>query len=204
MEHQNTEFGREYARAQINRQKSAFRQAIKSFYVSRILRHVDSPSIDYGCGAGQILERLPKGSIGVEINPHLVENLLERGLRVIQANPERNRFNLDGIQKNEFRTLILSHVLEHFENADKVLRQLLIDCKDIGISKLIVVVPGKVGFSSDATHKTFVDLDYLEAKGMFDCEGYRVSHYSYFPGNFRFIGDYFIYHELMFIYRLVR
>ena len=63
MPKQKEEFGRDYARSQIDRQKNPFRKLIKSFYVSRILQHVDGPAVDLGCGAGQILERLPVGSV---------------------------------------------------------------------------------------------------------------------------------------------
>lgn len=35
------EFGRDYARSQIARQQNPFRKLIKSFYVSRVVRHID-------------------------------------------------------------------------------------------------------------------------------------------------------------------
>ena len=66
---QEEEFGRDYALTQIDRQRNPLRKLIKSFYVSRVLKHVNGPAIDLGCGAGQILERLPPGSMGIEVNP---------------------------------------------------------------------------------------------------------------------------------------
>ena len=201
---QEEEFGRDYARSQIGRQQNPFRKLIKSFYVSRILQHVDGPAVDLGCGAGQILERLPAGSLGIEVNPHLIEYLAQRGLRAIPAAESQSGFNLKELSPNEFGTLILSHVLEHFYNADQVLRSLLHDCAALGISTVIIVVPGQTGFRSDPTHKTFVDMDYLRSCGMLDCEGFQISHYSHFPGNLNLIGKLFVYHELMVVYRKVR
>ncbi|HOW75498.1 MAG TPA: methionine biosynthesis protein MetW [Candidatus Competibacteraceae bacterium] len=195
------EYGRAYARTQISRQRNLFRKFIKYFYVSRILRYIVGPSIDLGCGAGQILERLPSGSLGIEINPFLVDDLTQRGLRVIPATENQNRLSLEGVTPYEFNNLVLSHVLEHFNNADQVLCNLLHDCASLGISTVIIVVPGKTGFDSDPTHKTFIDMDYLRTRKMIDCEGFRIFHHSYFPGNMRIIGKYFIYHELMIVYR---
>lgn len=198
---QDEEFGLLYARKQIDRQQNPFRRLVKSFYVSRVLKHINGPAIDLGCGAGQILERLPQGSIGIEINPYLVEYLTQRGLQVIEAVASEDGLSLTGLNPNEYGTLVLSHVLEHFNNADQVLRKLLHDCADLGISIVIIVVPSETGFRSDSTHKTFVDLDYLRSHQLVSCEGYQIAHYSYFPGNIRFIGKLFVYHELMIVYR---
>lgn len=195
------EFGRVYARKQIDRQRNPFRRLIKSFYVSRVLKHITGPAIDLGCGAGQILERLPEGSIGIEVNPHLVEHLTQRGLHVIPAVSAQDGFNLTGLNPNEFGALVLSHVLEHFNNAAQVLRKLLHDCAGLGISTVIIVVPSETGFRSDSTHKTFVDLDYLRSHQLVNCEGYQIDHYSYFPVNIKFVGNFFVYHELMIVYR---
>lgn len=195
------EFGRDYASKQIDRQRNPFRKLIKSFYVSRVLDHVNGATVDLGCGAGQILERLPKGSAGIEVNPYLIEDLRRRGFRVIPATAGHNGLDLSALCANEFSSLVLSHVLEHFENAAQVLRNLLQDCAALGISIVIIVVPGENGYRSDSTHKTFVDIDYLREREMFDCEGFQIADYSYFPGNFRSIGKLFVYHELMVVYR---
>lgn len=199
---QDEEFGRAYARSQIDRQRNPFRKLIKSFYITRIMQHVDGPTIDLGCGAGQILEHLPAGSLGIEVNSYLIEDLTRRGLRVMPALECQSGFNLGFLNPNEFRTLVLSHVLEHFDNADQVLRSLLHDCANLGISTVIIVVPGEIGFRSDPTHKTFVDMNYLRSHEMIDCEGFQISHYSYFPGNLQLIGKFFVYSELMVVYKI--
>ena len=197
---QTEEFGRNYASNQIARQRNPIRKLIKSFYVSRVLKHVSGASVDLGCGAGQILERLPPGSLGIELNPFLLESLNQRGLRAIPAVESPDRLNLSGLKPNQFDTLILSHVLEHFDSAHQILRNLLQDCAQLGISKVIVVVPGKTGYDSDSTHKTFVNVDYLHSHSLMSCEGFKITHSSYFPGNFKFISGLFIYHELMVVY----
>lgn len=193
------EFGQAYALKQIDRQQSPFRKIIKSFYVARVLRHVKGKAVDLGCGAGQILKGLPNGSVGIETNPFLVEYLTKQGMTVIQASSNKG-FDLNGLQPHQFDTLILSHVLEHFSGADQVLIHLLRDCAALGISRVIVVVPGIAGFNSDATHKTFIDWTYLRSHKLLEIEGYKIVHRSYFPGDISFLGKVFAYHEMMFIY----
>ena len=195
------EFGTAYAASQIGRQRNPIRKLVKSFYVSRVLRHVDGLAIDLGCGAGQILERLPAGSLGIEVNSNLVEDLARRGLRVMPAAEGHDGFNLTALRPNEFGSLVLSHVLEHFNHADEVLRKLLRDCAALGVSTVIIVVPGDAGFRSDPTHKTFVTMEYLRSHGLIDFEGFQISHSSYFPGNMKLIGELFLYHELMVVYK---
>lgn len=195
------EFGVDYAASQIGRQRNPLRKLVKSVYVSRVIQHVDGLTVDLGCGAGQILERLPAGSLGIEVNPQLLEDLSRRGLRVMPAAEGQGGFNLTALRTNEFGTLVLSHVLEHFNHADAVLRQLLGDCAALGLSTVIVVVPGAAGFRSDATHKTFVNMEYLKSHNLTKCAGFQISHSSYFPGNLRFIGSLFTYHELMVVYK---
>lgn len=198
------EFGLTYARRQIARRSNPLRRLVKAFYVARVLRYVNGPSIDFGCGVGQILERLPDGSVGIEVNPYLVEDLARRGLKVMPAAESETGFDLSPLRKNEFRTLVLSHVLEHFQNADQILRKLLHDCASLGISTVIVVIPGEAGFRSDSTHKTFINLDYLISRGLVDCNEFRIAHSSHFPFNFQFFGKFFAYHEFMVVYRATK
>jgi hypothetical protein len=47
-------------------------------------------------------------------------------------------------------------------------------------------------------------MTYLQANNLIRCEGFRLEHHSYFPGNARFLGRFFIYNELMLVFRAVR
>ena len=194
------EFGDAYAGNQLARRKSVLRRIIKSVYVANVLKLVKGPTIDVGCGAGQILERLPAGSVGIEVNPVLVEQLNARGLDVRRATPDAERIDLSAIEPGVFRSLVLSHVLEHFDNAHQVLARLLADAKVLGLERVVIVVPGLVGYRSDATHKTFVTMAYLKEHGALACEGFALRQANYFPGNAAWIGKWFIYHELTLVY----
>ncbi len=194
------EFGDRYAASQMARRASPIRRWVKQAYLDRVLGRVEGPTLDVGCGAGQLLEQLPTGSMGLEVNPILVGDLSSRGIRVLQITGRPDRIELGDFALGTFQTLVLSHVLEHFENAARVFEMLLEDCAARGIARVIIVVPGKVGYESDSTHKTFVTLDYIESNNLTSHAGFTLGHRSYFPGNFESIGKLFIYHELMLVY----
>ncbi len=196
----STEFGAAYASSQIARSRHPLRRLVKSLYLSNVLADVRGRTIDLGCGAGQLLRRLPIGSLGVEINPHLVEQLRAEGLPVLDYNAALDDFALTPIPVGQYETLVMSHVLEHFENAHEVVRRLLRGCARIGIRRLVLILPCEVGYRSDATHKTYVDADYLRAHGLTACEGFAVSRMSHFPLDLAWIGRYFVFHELKVVY----
>ena len=61
-----------YAGEQLRRSKQPLRKVVKGFYLRSVLSLLNGPTIDYGCGAGQLLALLPAGSLGLEVNPHLI------------------------------------------------------------------------------------------------------------------------------------
>ena len=58
------DFDQAYAAEQIRRRSSPLRRLIKSQYLANLTQRFSGPTIDLGCGAGQLLERLPAGSEG--------------------------------------------------------------------------------------------------------------------------------------------
>ncbi len=195
------EFDRSYAHEQLRRSQHPFRRIVKGLYLQNLLADVTGPTIDFGCGAGQLLARLPEGSTGIEINPFLTEELRRRGLSVVQGRPGADPFAFKDIPPGKYETLVLSHVLEHFADAQQALRRLLRRCQELEISKVILVLPGLKGYQSDATHKTFVDRRYLHERGLLACEQYTARSVSYFPGNLELIGRYFVFHEMKVVYQ---
>lgn len=195
------EFDQEYALQQLRRSRHPLRRLIKYFYLKNILCDVCGPTIDFGCGAGQLLARLPVGSIGLEVNPYLVQELQRVNLNVVLYNPDPDdQFSLHGLPRNYYKTLVMSHVLEHFDHANEALHQLCRSCDYLGIKRLILILPGIKGFKSDKTHKTFVDENYIKENGLFYCEDYKIIKTNYFPINLEFFGKYYAFHELKMVY----
>jgi 2-polyprenyl-3-methyl-5-hydroxy-6-metoxy-1,4-benzoquinol methylase len=197
------EFDLQYAAEQLRRSRHPLRKLIKGFYLRHALEEVHGPTIDFGCGAGQILERLPIGSIGVEINPALVAKLKEAGLDVVAYNALSDDFGFTNFKLNHYQTMVISHVLEHFENSAAVIRKILQACARLGIDTVIAIVPGEKGYASDTTHKTFVTEKYLQDEGLESYAGFEISRLHYFPGDTPGIGRHFTFHELKIVYTRV-
>jgi SAM-dependent methyltransferase len=194
------EFDRHYAAEQLRRSRHPLRRFVKGFYLRNILRDVRGPAIDFGCGAGQLLEQLPPGSMGLELNSYLIEELRQAGLTVHQARAEMSDFELTHFAAGRFRTLIIAHVLEHLADPAAALRVLLAACRRLGIVRVVVVVPGAKGFASDRTHKTFIDHAYIEGHLPQNSEGFVRSSPSYFPGPWEWIGRHFVFNEMKLVF----
>lgn len=189
-----------YAERQLSRSRNPIRRLIKGFYLRDLVREVSGPTIDFGCGAGQVLAQLPPGSLGLEVNATLVNALKSSGLNVQQYDPAQDQLNFSELTPGHFETFVMSHVLEHFEDAAEGIHKILRSCKRLGITRVIIVVPGEKGYAFDSTHRSFVNHEYLQRHGLFECEGYRISKTRHFPINRESVGKYFTFHELKIIF----
>jgi hypothetical protein len=189
-----------YADRQIARRRNPLRRVIKGFYVRHMLRHVRGRTIDLGFGAGHLLERLPAGSLGLEVNPRLVEHARTAGLNAALYDATAEQPLLDVVQPNNYATLVLAHIAEHMDDSAEFIRRIVHSAGVLGIARVIFVVPGAKGFRFDRTHRTFVTRRYLEEHGLVALDKYRITISRYFPGNAEWIGKYYTFHEFMFIY----
>lgn len=197
-------FGEAYGAEQIRRRSSLLRTSIKSFYLRNLLRYCEGPAIDLGCGAGQLLERLPPGSIGLELNDTLIAYLRGLGLPAVKYDAYADDFGLSPLfeaGRGGYRHLLCAHVLEHFDDPVHAFRRLAQSCARLGVQSLTFVVPGEKGFKTDATHKVFVTEAFVRSNGLDDCAPYRLAAVDYFPGNIRQLGAWFAYHECILTWR---
>jgi len=193
-------FDQIYAQEQIDRSQHPIRKIIKSFYINDVLRHVKGPTIDFGCGAGQLLKKLPAGSVGLEVNPSLISYLEGEELNVQKYHPSQDEFNLLQLESGKYKTFVISHVLEHFQDPVLILESLLPALNRLGVTRLIINVPCHKGYLSDATHQTYVDLDYVKKAKVFSDNKFSLTKAYYFPIDAASFGDFFIYNQLDLIY----
>ncbi len=195
-------FDRDYADEQLRRSQHPMRRLIKSFYLRRVLADVRGPTIDYGCGAGQLLRRLPSGSVGLEVNPHLIAALRATGLDVRPWQTNDDAWDLSGLEHAGYRTLVISHVLEHLPDPTQALARLLRGCRRIGVERLIAVVPGALGFARDSTHLTFIDDAYVEKNGWERLADSRLKRQRFFPLPWEGGGRIYLYNEMQLVFDL--
>ena len=188
-------FDERYTHYQTDR--SWLRRLVRRAYLAHAARFCRGRTIDYGCGIGQLLERLPAGSVGVEINPVSVEYCQARGLHVFLEVPAEGSLPLSSVPPGDFDTLIISHVLEHLTEPDRVLNKLLSASTARGVHRIVIIVPGVKGYASDATHRTFIDERYLRGHGLLPPLGWALTELHRFPVDFAWFGTIFTHNELV-------
>jgi putative flippase GtrA len=191
-----SKYGSSYAEVQIRRSRNWLRRIVRHVYLSDILRHVRGASIDFGCGAGDLLARLPKGSIGLEINPAAVQFCRDRNLQVLPYDPELDQYELKEIPPGKYTTLLFTHVLEHFPDPQAALKTIFHSCARLGIQRIILTLPCERGFRFDPTHLTYVDRTYLEERGLLAGDTFSTTYLGYFPINQKWLGKHYTFHEL--------
>ncbi len=187
-----------YTEYQLHR--SRLRKLVRRFYLNNVLKHVKGRSVDFGCGVGNLLRRLPKGSIGLEVNAATVTYCNSLGLDVRLYHPEIDQYQFKEQTPGIFSTFVSCHVLEHLLNPDKIMRSITTACKRLQIERIIIIVPGYKGFNKDNTHRTYVDFRYLQAKQLLKIGDYELTLKSYFPFNFFWAGNVFIHNEMLLVY----
>jgi SAM-dependent methyltransferase len=195
-----TSYDARYTRYQL--QRSSLRKLVRRAYLQSALSQLQGPTVDFGCGVGELLERLPAGSVGLEINPVSVDHCRARGLDARLYDGYADDWGLGVLSPDQgLGSLVISHVLEHLDDPMRILSALLGSCRRLGISRVLVIVPGPRGYRTDATHRTFVDLAMLSAPEVVAGTGFRLASNRYFPGNVRTIGALFPHHELQVLFQ---
>jgi SAM-dependent methyltransferase len=173
---------------------------IRKIYLWDIRRCCIGRTIDFGCGVGELLQSLPAGSIGFEINWVAVDYCKSKGLRVFLFDPENDGYALKELSENEFGSFTMNHVLEHTENTASVINQLFESCHRLNIGRLVFTVPGIKGYYSDKTHVTFVDVPFFERNALLNTHLYRLKSRRYFPFNLKLVSKFFVHNELRLIF----
>ena len=195
-----TLYGEGYTHYQLDRGR--LRRFVRRLYLDSAIRKLDGPTVDFGCGVGALLRRLPAGSVGLEINAVSVAHCRSQGLDALVYDGDADSWSLQLLGRERgLRSLVISHVLEHLEQPQDKLRRLLLACSRLGIERVLVIVPGARGYASDDTHRTFVDLGMLSDPSIVSGTAFAIASSQYFPGNLRALGKWFPHHELQVLFR---
>ena len=172
----------------------------RNYFLRAAAKLTVGKTIDFGCGAGELLELLEPGSVGFEINLHCVRFCVDKGLKVYLTEAEKEGCRLDKLTAEDgFETMITSHVLEHLDEPFEFIGSLLETCERLGISRFVMLVPDQKGFKSDPTHKTFISEDILPVQ----IGNFKMTKARHFPFSSRFFQEHFTNNELQVIYEKV-
>lgn len=110
----DSEFDQRYTDYQS--QRSALRKWVRRAYLRSAAGQLKGRVLDFGCGVGELLERLPEGSLGLEYNPATVEHCRRKGLDVAVYDGFADDWNLSVLPPGRrFESMVISHVLEHLD-----------------------------------------------------------------------------------------
>lgn len=189
-----TQYDQTYTDYQL--QRNGLRRMVRSFYLRKALSLTTGRTLDVGCGIGELLRLLPTGSEGLEYNLATVQHCERMGLPVRWYDGFADEWRLTPMRnQGAFDTLVLSHVLEHFDRPADVLAPLLTAASELGIHRVVVIVPGKAGFASDPTHRTFIDKLWITHE-LSSLAGWRLTQASHFPLNVSVAGHLFTHNEM--------
>lgn len=176
--------------------RSTLRKRVRKLYLRKASSFMIGPTLDFGCGIGELLAMLPPGSMGLEYNRDTVDYCSRRGLDVRWYDGFADNWALGAVPDgHSFQSLVLSHVLEHFAEPENVLPPLLSAASGLGVTRALLIVPGPAGYRSDSTHMTYLDSDGLrEIVGL--CDQWQVSSVGHFPLDVAWPGRFFPHHEL--------
>jgi len=191
------DYDESYKNYQLNR--SWLRKFIRKIFLKNQASLVKGKAIDFGCGVGELLDYLPLGSTGMEVNQSAVDFCQSIGRSVLYYDLADN-YDFNSIPKNVYSTFIISHVLEHLDQPDVVFREIVENLPEKGIERVIVIVPGKKGYAYDSTHRTFIDGHFFEKHALIDMLNYKLTSQRWFPLNVEWLGKYFTHHEQIMIF----
>jgi hypothetical protein len=182
--------------------RGKFRKFIRKFYLNNIIRFVEGPTIDFGCGVGELLKLLPQNSLGTEINQETLKFLKSNSLNAVYYNGNDDEFNFSPLRNKGFKSIVMSHVLELIINPESFLRRLLKFASEEKIHRLIIIVPGKLGFQSDSTHVEYINREFFTKNGFDRDLNYKMIYQRYFPVPFESFGRIFPHNELITVFEL--
>jgi SAM-dependent methyltransferase len=140
------------------------------FLYPKLIRYLSGRVLDVGCGIGDFLSQY-KNSVGVDINPYTISYCRQMGFEALLV---KNKFPFPS---ESFNGAILDNVIEHLTDPTGLLMETRRVLKDKG--RLIIGVPGKLGYVADPTHSVFYDSQKLK-KTLSD-SGFRLIKKRYSP-----------------------
>jgi len=120
----------------------------RGYLYPRLCRHLEGRVLDVGSGIGDMLA-FRRGTIGLDINPHLVEFCRQRGLHAMVMNDD----GTFPFGDTEFDSILLDNVVEHIADPAGLLDETRRVLKPGGT--LMIGIPGVKGFAADPDHKIF-------------------------------------------------
>lgn len=151
----------------------------KYYLYPRLNCHLSGRVLDVGCGIGDFLA-YRSGTVGVDVNTYAVDWCRQRGLDARLMATDHLSFD-----DASFHAVMLDNVLEHLSEPTGLLLEIRRVLAPGG--RVLVGVPGKLGYTCDSDHKVFYDESNL-SRVMSDAGMHRMA-ILYMPFKWDWLDD---------------
>jgi ubiquinone/menaquinone biosynthesis C-methylase UbiE len=138
------------------KRRSPLQKWVRYYFFVPLRSYLNGVVLDLGYGIGEVSEHVQSREkyLGVDVNPYCVKYLQQTPLQAKLGSAH----NIPS-EDSSADVVIMSHVLEHLDDPEKVMSEISRVLKPLGL--LIVIVPTIKGYYMDQTHKIFYDLEKL-------------------------------------------
>jgi SAM-dependent methyltransferase len=95
------QYNEHYTEYQLKR-RGLLRRIAREYYLNAATKLLKGRVINFGCGVGELLQRLPVDSVGLDINPASVAYCRSKALDVRLYDPETDEYQLADFKDGSF------------------------------------------------------------------------------------------------------
>jgi SAM-dependent methyltransferase len=201
MEVNTDEYDEEYIKRYTSR--PWYRKKLRKIELFPAIWFTRGKTVDLGCGTGDLLDVLPKGSVGLDINPHAIDYCLAQKLDAILYDAYADDFKLTPLRErgDKFTSMAMCHLLEHLPDVATLMHKLFASAMELEISRIVITVPGLKGYNRDETHRTFVNPAYIRDNQLELVAGYKLETEMFHPIPLEAAGNHFAENTYVMVYK---
>ncbi len=203
MEVNTDEYDEEYIKRYTSR--PWYRKKLRKIELFPAIWFSKGKTIDFGCGTGDLLDILPKGSVGLDINPHAIDYCHKQKLDARLYDAYSDDFHLTPLREQgaSFSSMAMCHLLEHLPNVTSLMPKLFESAKALGVSRIVITVPGLKGYNRDETHRTFVNPAYIKKNKLEKVAGFQLTTEHFHPFPFESAGKFLAENTYVMVYKKI-
>lgn len=182
-----------------------YRKKLRKLELLPAILSTRGKTIDFGCGTGDLLDILPKGSVGLDVNPHAVDYCQKQNLDAILYDSYADDFALTPLRERgeTYESMAMCHLLEHLPDLDAIMPKLFLSAHALGVSRIAITVPGLKGYNRDSTHRTFLCPAYVKDHQLQEVSGYRLTREWFHPFPIERVGNLFAENTYVMVYNRI-
>jgi len=96
--------------------------------------------------------------------------------------------------------MAMCHLMEHLPDVAELMPKLFESAAALGVSRIVITVPGKKGYDRDQTHRTFINPAYIREHLLQNVAGFHLKSEGFHPLPFEAAGNHLAENTYVMIY----